>query len=109
MSRPIRQPATCDLTSPSRARETRVVLDHAVNFRNSLAAAQQFDGRKLNAFLKHISGVWRLARADGNTADVDPMHHDDHEADKPFVGLRDADRRVHHHVIKMLPHGSGIV
>ena len=62
-------------------RKARVVLDHPDDFAHRLAARPQLDGAELDALLEDVGGELRQ-RADVAAADIDPVHHHDHEADQ---------------------------
>ena len=67
----------------------------------------QLDGAELDAFLKNVGREFR-ERSDIAAADIDPVHHDDHEADQAGPLWR-VDRRIHRDVVEMLTDSAGVV
>jgi hypothetical protein len=81
--------------------------DQAVDFLHRLAARAQLHGTELDAFLKDVGRIFR-ERTDDAPAHVEPVHDDDEERDQG-VPIGREHRRVHHHIVKVLPDGPAIV
>ena len=101
-SRPKRQPPELGFDVAEQfQRKTRVVFDDAINLFDGLALRPELDRAQLEAFHEDIGG--RIGdRADGRTADVDPVAVDGEKTDQLIAVGTGEDRRVHDRVIKML-------